>query len=835
MGAQPINFDVAGARNAGYSEDEILQHLTATRKFDVNGAVNAGYSKGEIIQHLASTPAPARSVTSSDLLKMSPEDRANYELSRSGIGPAAGPAKPRIKVEPVDTLTGMPQSVWDEATQRGKQEDPDSAAALSTGHTPNLPVLGATLAKKYIQTEAESLDPEATTTPRIASAYKKIVAPEGKAAATFLEGQYQPENLALMGAFSGVPKNSAFGRIVHAGAGTLWGGQAAVGAGEKIASGAEKLKAGDTPGAIEDLTGAGFEAGIAAAVGKDLAKGAGQTKNDAITLIRNGGKAIAETKPGQMVSEAVQGVKAAWNPEKNLTPQQAATKAFRPRNSKTQWKQEINSALPDMRRAADASGVDIENLTLDDALQTASQAKKDVWAEYENNHLNPAAPIRVPVQAVGDAMRATVNSRTAEQNPALASKIKRNAATYDNRTLSVAELQDRLSQLNNQTRAIEAKYVTDKRAAKLDPRNAATFAERDTLRSLLNQTLDSATGEGGQALRKRWGALNSVEDVISRRIPVAERANPVSLTRILELLHGPGRVVRGVFSGSPGDIAMGAFNTKAMMNAEKMNDPEWLTQQAFKKTTPTPAANMREVVSGEYVGPTDYKPTAGLLPEAPPTLDPVLPTATFGPQLPPNEGPAALPGDVRQPLRLPWMPRINGRNQLPPMALYPEASVPESNAVEAVGIPQTAEADALRRNYEQKGVPAFLRRNAKALPAPPAEGAVTEQAPRAPVLPFLRPRAGANAATPTGATQSAEAPAPAARESAAATSKQTLPWLAKRATASTQIESSAKSDTERAPKPGRKKSSAPAFLRHKSKASANRRSSTPAFLRPKKH
>ena len=50
-------FDVNAARQAGYSDDEILSHLTATRNFDVAGAVSSGYSKSEIIDHLSGSPA----------------------------------------------------------------------------------------------------------------------------------------------------------------------------------------------------------------------------------------------------------------------------------------------------------------------------------------------------------------------------------------------------------------------------------------------------------------------------------------------------------------------------------------------------------------------------------------------------------------------------------------------------------------------------------------------------------------------------------------------------------------------------------------------------------
>jgi hypothetical protein len=49
-------FDVEGARAAGYTDAEIVAHLTKTRPFDTAGARKAGYSDGEIISHLIKAP-----------------------------------------------------------------------------------------------------------------------------------------------------------------------------------------------------------------------------------------------------------------------------------------------------------------------------------------------------------------------------------------------------------------------------------------------------------------------------------------------------------------------------------------------------------------------------------------------------------------------------------------------------------------------------------------------------------------------------------------------------------------------------------------------------------
>lgn len=51
-------FDVEGARKAGYSDGEIVDHLASERKFDAAGARQSGYSDTELLTHLAE-PAKA--------------------------------------------------------------------------------------------------------------------------------------------------------------------------------------------------------------------------------------------------------------------------------------------------------------------------------------------------------------------------------------------------------------------------------------------------------------------------------------------------------------------------------------------------------------------------------------------------------------------------------------------------------------------------------------------------------------------------------------------------------------------------------------------------------
>jgi hypothetical protein len=74
-----MGFDVEGARKAGYSEPEIMDHLAKQSNFDIAGAKKAGYNDAEILQHLSTAAS-------------TPESRGV-----AGEAPAAAPERPRRK------------------------------------------------------------------------------------------------------------------------------------------------------------------------------------------------------------------------------------------------------------------------------------------------------------------------------------------------------------------------------------------------------------------------------------------------------------------------------------------------------------------------------------------------------------------------------------------------------------------------------------------------------------------------------------------------------------------------------------------------------------------
>ncbi len=336
---------------------------------------------------------------------------------------------------------------------------------------------------------------------------------------------------------------------------------------------------------------------------------------------------------------------ATFRPEA-LDAGQSITKAAKPRSSVTNWQTAIQTALPDARRAADGAGIQVSSL--DDALKATTQAKKDIWAEYQS-HLGPNAQVTVDGNKVADAMESAITPRFAVQNPTAADNIQAIASTY-RRPMTLGEVEDYLQDANNQLKNIYARDKINQRAAAQNPATGSMLNEAGALRGLVNDTLSNMTGGDIQGLKQRYGNLSTLEDVLSRRVNVADRAAPNSLIEQMGTMRSAGKIAKGVFTLSPGDVLEGATNLAAARAARKANSSDFLTQQAFDKTMPSPAAqpyspppappiptflqNLINGVAKRNLPPGQYQvpptPVAGYLPESASTGMHSVPTTIEG-------------------------------------------------------------------------------------------------------------------------------------------------------------------------------------------------------------
>jgi ParB-like chromosome segregation protein Spo0J len=172
-----------------------------------------------------------------------------------------------------------------------------------------------------------------------------------------------------------------------------------------------------------------------------------------------------------------------------------------------------------------------------------------------------------------------------------------------------------------------------------------------------------------------------------------------------------------VFTFSPSDVLEGGVSLLSQRRSEMLNNPDFLTSVAFKKTQP----------SEPGLTPAEYMPEPGATsPLIPSFLHKALPPSMRSQGVPEQSVVDAVDnkeyGDSHVPIGAtgkdgvmvrpagalpePQNPIAKPRNPaLPPMPLFQRATVPQSNRVEAVGIPETAEPHALRNHFEKRPHP----------------------------------------------------------------------------------------------------------------------------------
>ena len=122
-----MNFDIEGARKAGYSDSEIADHLASSAKFDSAAARKAGYSDAEIIGHLGQKAAPEA--------PQKPELMQRMQNVAAGALRGAGSIGATL-MTPYDLLVGNTKSLGNPERRQGMD---DALASLgvqtdSTGY-----------------------------------------------------------------------------------------------------------------------------------------------------------------------------------------------------------------------------------------------------------------------------------------------------------------------------------------------------------------------------------------------------------------------------------------------------------------------------------------------------------------------------------------------------------------------------------------------------------------------------------------------------------------------------------------------------------------------------
>lgn len=243
----------------------------------------------------------------------------------------------------------------------------------------------------------------------------------------------------------------------------------------------------------------------------------------------------------------------------NRDPHVSMTQALKPTGTNVQFPDALRRAMPEIKASEVALGRPTENL--DQLLENIKHAKDRVWNQY-SNIAGPQAQRGISLGNVADAMEGSIPAKLRLENPRMADAIAQRAALYRSRPFTIQEAEDLLKTTNAELNSYYAKYPAARQvSATSNPDTAALAAQGDAIRKSLYGNLDQE-GEGmaPTELKRRYGALMNLEDVANRRVNVAARQSPDSLSEQVGKWHAAGQVGRGLIRGVSGDLGGAAMD-----------------------------------------------------------------------------------------------------------------------------------------------------------------------------------------------------------------------------------------------------------------------------------
>jgi len=331
-------------------------------------------------------------------------------------------------------------------------------------------------------------------------------------------------------------------------------------------------------------------------------------------------------------------------------PKGMIVQALKPRNSQVSFARDLSLSMPEVNAAAEELNKPIGGVR--DLLDVIPAAKKKLWGQYQSI-LGPRRAMRatVDLSSVADAIDSSISRKLALQDPAHAARIQGLADTYRKGRFAIEDVEQLLRDTNNQLDAYYDKFPAAKRAAAArNPETAQLVAEGDALRKALYASFEDA-GPAGKELMRRYGALMDLEETALRRVNVAERQQPESLSEQTGKVRAARDMAVGLmklksldFSGLA-DMAGARAGNEAAKYLKEQQTSDALVRRAFAAFSGTPVPI--EIPPGPTI--------AGLLPKA---------TTRLGPK-PDVSGGRSVRGEWAQPGIRP------GQKALPPPSSRP--------------------------------------------------------------------------------------------------------------------------------------------------------------------
>ncbi len=301
-----------------------------------------------------------------------------------------------------------------------------------------------------------------------------------------------------------------------------------------------------------------------------IASGLGSSVGMGLALA--GPKAVAETGAiPAAASGSAEAIRSGWRKIGNpmglaSSGEEMLKQGISPRTSMSGFDASLQRAAGDLK-AYDAQSP-IQNVhDLNDAIP---EIKQKIWSEEVEPALQRQAKQPVEMQPVADAVRAQISDEMKEFDEGNAEKLESFAKKLET-ARDVTSANKLLKYANGQLESYFQKFPAARRANLMNnPETAGWEAARAELRNQFLDTLEKNGETGVRDARLRYGAFDTLQDAVERRVNVADRAKPMSLARIVGTVGG---VAAGGIGGA-GAVAAGEL-------ANYLNRPDTLIKRGI--------------------------------------------------------------------------------------------------------------------------------------------------------------------------------------------------------------------------------------------------------------
>lgn len=245
--------------------------------------------------------------------------------------------------------------------------------------------------------------------------------------------------------------------------------------------------------------------------------------------------------------------------------------------------------------------------------QAIDQTKKQIYKQYND----------LAKSSTGKDAQVDVGS-TIDKLKAFGQDIKYTPEVRDYAISKIPEIEEIQNQAPDVIEARIAEYNKSLQNFYRNPTKASQiYAQVDAsmaaeLRRVLDEKITSTEGPGYAELKKKYGALKTIEGEVNKRAIVEARKNTKGLADLTDIFTG-GEVLSGVLTGNPAAIAKGALGLGIKEVYKRLNSPDRYINNMFTDsyaaypfpearpaapTTPTP------IPSKSLFSPSSYKEPA---------------------------------------------------------------------------------------------------------------------------------------------------------------------------------------------------------------------------------